>query len=153
MVGAMSGLAPRPLWISLTIVAWFNLLSAVVGAVGLIAFGGMGIPLEWLDASPFTTYLWPGVILGAVVGGSQVLALFAMRGRYLLAGGVSVAAGLVMMTWIFVEIAMMLVWSPLQGVYFSAGLIQVALAALALGAWPSPPLGRASSGRGARGSR
>ena len=68
-VGAMSDVAPRAVWISLNVVTWFNLVSAVVGAVGLIGFGGMGLPLEWLDESPFATYFWPGVILGVVGGG------------------------------------------------------------------------------------
>ncbi|GAA5032461.1 hypothetical protein ACFQRL_04470 [Microbacterium fluvii] len=140
----MSDRARRAEWAWLKVIAWFNLVSAMIGAVGLIGFGGMGIPLEWLHASPFTTYVWPGVILGVVVGGSQALALLATHGRYRLASGMNVAAGLVMMTWIFVEIAMMLVWSPLQGIYFAAGLIQVTLAALTLGAWPSPLFQRGS---------
>lgn len=134
----MSDAAPRATWILLKVVAWFNLVSAIFGAVGLTGFGGMGIPLLWLDNSPFTTYFWPGVILGVVVGGSQALALLATHGRYRLASGMNAAAGLVMMTWVFVEIAMMLVWSPLQGVYFITGLVQVVLAVLTLGAWPSP---------------
>ena len=79
------------------------------------------------------------------MGGSHALALLATRGRYRLASGVSAAAGLVMMTWVFVEVAMMLVWSPLQGVYFAAGLVQVSLAILTLGAWPSPLLQRAEN--------
>lgn len=40
-----------------------------------------------------------------------------------------------MIIWIFVEIAIMLAWSPLQGIYFGTGLIQTVLAVLALGAW------------------
>lgn len=48
-----------------------------------------------------------------------------------------------MMIWIFVEIAIMLVWTPLQGVYFVTGLLQVVFAVLALGAWPRPFLARA----------
>ena len=47
-----------------------------------------------------------------------------------------------MMIWIFVEIAIMLVWSPLHGIYFATGLVQTVLAVLALGAWPHPFLAR-----------
>jgi hypothetical protein len=89
----------------------------------------------------FTSYFWPGVILG-VVGGVQVLALAAQYGRYRVACGLHPAAGLVMMIWIFVEIAIMLVWSPLHGIFFVTGSIQTVLAAFVLGAWPRPFLQR-----------
>lgn len=77
-----------------------------------------------------------------MVGGAQALALVAHHGRYRLARGLHAAAGLIMMIWIFVEIAIMLVWSPLHGVYFVAGLVQTVLAVLALGAGPRPFLAR-----------
>jgi hypothetical protein len=110
--------------------------------LGLTIGGGMGIPLEWIEGSVFTSYVWPGVILGVVVGGVQLLAILAQYGRYRLAWGLQAAAGLTMMIWIFVEIAIMLVWSPLHGLYFVTGLVQTVLAVLALGAWPRPFLGR-----------
>ena len=135
-------LAPRAQRIALYVLAWFNLVSALVGMVGLTAFGGMGIPLEWLAGSAFHSYLWPGIILGVVVGGVQALALIAQYGRYRLVWGLHAAAGLVMMSWIFIEIAIMLVWSPLHGIYFATGLLQTAVAVLALGAWPRPFLQR-----------
>jgi hypothetical protein len=134
--------APRPLRIALLLVAWFNLVSALAGMLGLTIGGGMGIPLEWIEGSVFTSYVWPGVILGVVVGGVQLLAILAQYGRYRLAWGLQAAAGLTMMIWIFVEIAIMLVWSPLHGLYFVTGLVQTVLAVLALGAWPRPFLGR-----------
>ncbi|WP_228484594.1 hypothetical protein [Microbacterium cremeum] len=133
---------PRALRIGLYVIAWFNLLSALVGMVGLTFGGGLGIPLEWLEGSIFTSYFWPGVILGVVVGGVQALALAAQYGRYRVAWGLHAAAGLTMMIWIFVEIAIMLVWSPLHGIYFATGLIQTVLSVVALGAWPSPFLQR-----------
>jgi len=128
----------RALRIGLYVTAWFNLISALVGMVGLTVGGGLGLPLEWLEGSIFTTYFWPGVILGVTVGGIQAVALAAQYGRRRLAWGLHAAAGLTMMIWIFVEIAVMLVWSPLHGVYFATGLIQSVLAVLALGAWPHP---------------
>ena len=57
-------------------VAWCNLASALLGMAGL-TFGFMPIPTEWIEGSVFTSYVWPGVILGVVVGGSQALALAA----------------------------------------------------------------------------
>ncbi|WP_454111719.1 hypothetical protein [Microbacterium aurum] len=81
-------------------------------------------------------------VLGVVVGGAQALALVAHHGRYALAPGLHAAAGLVMMSWIFIEISLLLVWSPLHGLYFATGLVQVVSAVLALGAWPRPFLAR-----------
>ncbi|KAB1894103.1 hypothetical protein F6W69_03880 [Microbacterium oxydans] len=112
--------------------------------VGLTVGGGMGLPPEWLDGSIFDSYVWPGIILGVVVGGVQALALVAQFGRFGVAWAMHAAAGLTMMIWIFVEIAMMLVWSPLHGIFFATGLIQTVLAVLALGAWPRPFFARDS---------
>ncbi len=132
----------RTIRIVLSVVAWFNLLSALAGMVGLTVGGGLGFPLEWIEGSGFTSYFWPGIILGVVVGGTQAAALAAQYGRFALAWGLHAAAGLVMMIWIFVEIAVMLVWSPLHGIYFATGLIQTVFAVLAFGAWPVPFLQR-----------
>lgn len=129
---------PRALRIPLAAVATFALLSALAGMIGLTVGGGMGVPTEWLEGTGFDSYVWPGVILGGVVGGVQVLALVAQFGRFALAWGMHAAAGITMMIWIFVEIAILLVWSPLHGIFFATGLIQTVLAVLALGAWPRP---------------
>ncbi|MCX6502944.1 MAG: hypothetical protein NT132_11175 [Microbacterium sp.] len=142
----------RGLRLALAVVAWFSLLSAVAGMVGLTLGGGMGLPVEWIEGSPFDSYVWPGIILGVVVGGVQVLALVAQFRRFRLAWGMHAAAGLTMMSWIFVEIAILLVWSPLHGIFFVAGLVQTILAVLALGAWPHPFFARTTAGP-ARGSR
>jgi hypothetical protein len=130
--------APRAVRIALAVIGWFNLVSALAGMLGLTVGGGMGIPLEWIDGSIFTSYFWPGIILGVVVGGVQAAAVAAQHLRYTLAWGLHAAAGLVMMIWIFVEISIMLVWSPLHGLYFATGALQTVLAVLALGAWPAP---------------
>lgn len=132
----------RALRVGLSVAAGFNALSALIGLVGLTVGGGMGLPEEWLDGTGFSSYFWPGVILGIVVGGTQVAALFAQYRGYRLAWGMHAAAGLTLMIWIFVEIAVMLVWSPLHGVYFATGVVQTVLAVLALGAWPRPFLDR-----------
>ncbi|PRB61769.1 hypothetical protein CQ034_12275 [Microbacterium sp. MYb45] len=110
--------------------------------VGLTVGGGMGLPPEWLEGSVFHSYVWPGIILGIVVGGMQALALVAQFGRFALAWGLHAAAGLTMMIWIFVEIAVLLEWSPLHGIFFATGLVQTVLAVLALGARPRPLFAR-----------
>lgn len=138
----------RALRVGLLVAASFNAVSALVGMAGLTVGGGLGMPVEWLDRSGFGSYFWPGVILGVVVGGVQVVALAAQLRRFRVAWGLHAAAGLTMMIWIFVEVALLLVWSPLQGIYFAAGLLQVVLAVLALGAWPRPFLRPITDGDG-----
>lgn len=133
---------PRALRVALAAVAAINLVSALIGMVGLTVGGGMGLPPEWLEGSVFRSYVWPGIILGLVVGGMQALALVAQFGRFALAWGMHAAAGLTMMIWIFVEIAVLLEWSPLHGIFFATGLVQTVLAVLALGARPRPMFAR-----------
>lgn len=134
----MSNRPSRWLRISLASIAWFNLLSAIAGMLGLTLGDGMGFPAEWIEGTVFSSYFWPGVILGLVVGGVQLLALLAQYRGLHLAWGMHAAAGMVMMIWIFVELALILTWSPLHGLYFTTGLLQSVLAVLALGAWPRP---------------
>ncbi len=88
--------APRWQRTSLLVIAWVNGVSALVGMVGLTVGGGMGIPRRWLDGSIFTSYFWPGVILGVVVGGVQALALAAQHRGLRLVWGMHAAAGLTM---------------------------------------------------------
>ncbi|MFJ2504346.1 hypothetical protein [Microbacterium sp. NPDC087592] len=133
---------PRALRVALAAVAAINLVSALIGMVGLTVGGGMGLPPEWLEGSVFHSYVWPGIILGIVVGGMQALALVAQFGRFALAWGLHAAAGLTMMIWIFVEIAVLLEWSPLHGIFFATSLVQTVLAVLALGARPRPLFAR-----------
>lgn len=133
---------PRSLRVCLAVVAWFNLLSALAGMAGLTLGGGLGFPIEWLDGTGFSSYLEPGIILGVVVGGMQAVALIAQYGHFVLAWGMHAAAGTAMLIWIFVELAVILAWSPLHGVYFASGLVQMIVSVLALGAWPTPFLRR-----------
>lgn len=134
--------APRGIRTSLAIMGWFQALSCLIGAVLGVLFDGAGVPHAWLEGTPFDSFVIPALILGVVVGGAQALAVAAQHARLRIAPGMHAAAGLVMMTWIFAEIAILRVWSPLQGVYFATGLVQVALAVLALGGRPSPFLAR-----------
>ena len=121
---------------ALIVLAVVQAVSAIGGALAMVFGDGAGFDESWLDPTPFTSYQWPGVILAVVVGGTQVLAVIAQLRRRHLAWELHAAAGLVMLIWIFVELAMMMEWFVLQGVMFATGTLQVVLAVLALGAWP-----------------
>jgi hypothetical protein len=132
---------PHAARVALSVIAWFNAVTAIGGGIALAA-GLMGAPEEWLEGTPFSSYLVPGILLAVVVGGIQAAAIVAERRRLAVGPGVHAAAGLTMMTWIFGELAVLMVWAPLQGIYFALGLAQTALAVVALGAWPAPFLAR-----------
>lgn len=130
--------------VALVVIASFHLISAIGGAWGLMSGGivAMGLPLSLLDGSIFDSYFWPGVILGVVIGGTQLIALVAQYARLSLTWGLHAVAGFGLMIWIFVETGIIRGLSPLQFIYFGTGLLQCVLVLLALGVWPRPFWGR-----------
>ena len=138
MTGAVTA-DPRALGIrrstitrALVVMLAFGAVSALAGLIIAIPGGGAGFPLSALEGTPFTSFVVPGLILGVVVGGTQLMALVAVaRGRDsgpLLAS----VAGFGMLIWIFTELAM-IGYSILQTVYFALGLLELILVLLLLG--------------------
>lgn len=135
----------------------FGAVSAVAGGVLGVVVNGAGVPLRYLEGSPFDSFVIPGLLLGVVVGGTQSVAALALVRRHRLALLGSAIAGVGMIVWIFVELAMMLEYSFLQTLYFALGLGEM-LAVLGLLGLLSPfesnPIeARTSRGAGAAGSR
>jgi hypothetical protein len=108
-------------------------LSATTGGLALIvdsaasSSGGGVVPdLSYLEGSPFNSYAAPGIILATVVGGTHILAaLLVGRGAAKGAFATSIAA-FSLLIWIFVQM-MFIPFSPLQAVYFAAGLVELGL--------------------------
>ena len=129
---------PRPLWrLGLLIVGWFNLLSALAGGIGLIFANGLGMPLSFLENSPFDSFVIPGLILLLIVGGTQALAVLLQHRRqpwYPAAAGV---AGFGMIIWIYVEVALLPGYSFLMTLYFTTGVLQLVFLLLCLGILPA----------------
>ena len=122
---------------TLTALLSFGALSAFAGSVLGIAFNGAGVPLEYLSTSPFTSFVVPGLLLGLVVGGTQLaaaLALLARRGAPLL---LSAVAGFGMLIWVFVELAVIKQYSWLQTAYFALGVLELILVLALLGIIPA----------------
>ena len=115
----------------------FGALSAVAGAVLAIAANGAGVPLEYLANSPFPSYAVPGVILGLVVGGTQLAAATALLRKQPSALLLSTIAGFGMLIWIFVELAIIRQYSWLQSAYFVLGVMELILVFALLGIVPS----------------
>ena len=109
----------------------FNALSAIVGSIGLVT-GALVLPAFLLRHTPFTSFIIPGLILGIVVGGSSLFAIFAVLVRTKLSLQISAGAGFIMIGWIVVETILIQGFSWLQGLYLLTGLAVSLLAILRL---------------------
>ncbi|MDQ2781926.1 MAG: hypothetical protein M3Y26_05235 [Actinomycetota bacterium] len=119
----------------LTAALCFGAVSAVAGLLIAIPGGGGGFPVEQLEGTPFTSFVIPGLILGVVVGGTQLSAAIAMfrasPARLLFAA----IAGFGMVIWIYAELAL-IGYSVLQTVYFALGAGELILVMVLLGVLP-----------------
>jgi hypothetical protein len=115
----------------------FGALSSLAGSVLATAANGGGVPVEYLTNSPFSSYMVPGLILGVVVGGTQLAAATALLGRRRSALLLSAIAGFGMLIWIFVELAIIRQYSWLQTAYFIVGELELILVLAVLGVIPA----------------
>ena len=104
-----------------------KLIRSFAGGVLGVFLNGAGVPLAYLENTPFTSYVAPGLILAVVVGGTQVSAAIGQLKRTNRSNALSAVAGFGMLTWIFVELALMSEYSWLQAVYFAVGVAELAL--------------------------
>jgi hypothetical protein len=124
---------------SLLWVQGFVTVTAVAGGVALV-LGALdprlatflSPPASYLDGSPFSSYLVPGLALGAVLGGIHAVAFVMVLRRHVWAVLAATAAGYAALVWIFVQM-IYIPFSFLQAVYFVAGLTEVGLVLLLLG--------------------
>ena len=122
---------------ALAALAVFGALSAFVGAALFIAVNGAGVPLEYLAHSPFSSYFVPGLVLGVVVGGTQVAAAVSLIAKQFAALMLSAIAGFGMLIWVFVELAIIRQYSLLQAAYFGLGGLELILVLALLGLVPA----------------
>ena len=91
----------------------------------------VGLPLDWLDGTPFDDYFIPGLILFTVLGLFPLAVAWALWRRHRWARGGSLLVGLALVVWILVEILMVGYQPepPLQAIYGFLGLLILGLAA------------------------
>jgi hypothetical protein len=111
----------------------FAAISAIGGGIGLL-IGVIPLPLSLLNGTPFTSYVIPALILMVVVGGSALAATIALLHQEPAAPTLSAVAGLIMIGWISVEVALLGLITGLQPFYFAVGLAMLALGLRQLGA-------------------
>jgi hypothetical protein len=132
--GISSMFAARRSWgVGLLVVATFNLLSAVGGGIALVVTSGLGMPPTLIDGSPFDSFTGPGIILAAVVGGTQAIALLLLLLGHRLALAAAAVAAFGMILWIYVEVSMLLFYHWLQTLYFLIGTIELVIVLILLG--------------------
>jgi len=102
-------------------------LNAIGGGIYGLA-GAEGVPLAWLEGTPFESYRVPSVILLVVVGGLHGAASVFVWRQLARAHALSLVAGIVLVGWIAVQVAMLGFVSWLQPAVGVAAVINLALA-------------------------
>ena len=118
--------------ITIGIIAGFIALTAIGGGIAILT-GVDPFPPEWLVGTPFPDYTMPALILSVVVGGSALVAaifIFMRGNKGILA---AMAAGIIMMGYIIVEVIILKQVPPgptgIEMMYFGLGLLLFSLAA------------------------
>ena len=110
----------------------FGAVNAFAGGYYGLA-GAEGVPTEWLEGSPFRDYHIPSLILFTVVGGALLFAATAVFGRLRIARRAALAAGVIVLGWITVQVAIIGYVSWMQPATATGGLLILVLA------WLLPP--------------
>jgi hypothetical protein len=123
-----------PRW-ALVAVDAFVALAAIGGGLALALGMEAGrFPLSWLEGSPFSDYVGPGLILAVVVGGSAAVATVTAVRDARQGGRVSIVAGAILVAWVVGEVVILIgdgeVVSPTEAVFLAVGLVMVALGAV-----------------------
>ena len=124
----MSSKPSRPVSVYvLMLLMLFQGLSGIAGGIGLIldpTGQSMQNPLEWLQGSPFSTYLIPGIVLFAVLGLFPLAVFLGLLKQRRPAWYASLLIGIALMIWLVVEI-MVIGYQPqppLQVIYGLVGI-------------------------------
>lgn len=98
-------------------------ITAVVGGINLIATNGLGMPISYLEHSPFQSFIFPGLLLSIIIGGTNIIAsvLVIKKSDFMLE--FSAVAGFGIMLWIFGELYIIGHSHWLQVLYFALGTI------------------------------
>jgi hypothetical protein len=117
---------------TLLFVQAFTAVTSVLGGGALIAgslldWSGtpFAIPDSYLEGSPFTSFVVPGLALALIVGGTHIAAFVMTARRTRWAMLASSVAGFGVLVWIFVQMVY-IPFSALQAAYFVLGVAELA---------------------------
>jgi hypothetical protein len=110
-------------------------ISGLVGGYALLAdpSGGLiGLPLAWLEGTPFSDYFVPGIVLFSVLGMCPLVVAWGLWRGYSWAWYGSLLVGTGLAIWILVEIAMIGYQPapPLQAFYGLLSLVILSLSSV-----------------------
>lgn len=120
---------PRYAWLAV-VLELFTALGAIPVGVMLITDptgAGVGFPPGWIEATPFGSYLLPGIYLLLMNGIGMLVAAALIVMRHRLAPWVTAVLGTGLAIWILVQLFVMPEVSYLQALF---GVIGVVLAAI-----------------------
>jgi hypothetical protein len=104
----------------------FGALNA--GAGGFYGLSGAeGVPVEWLEGSPFSSYFIPSLVLLVFIGGSFLFAAVAVLTGSRIARGSGLCAGAVVLVWIAVQVGIIGYVSWMQPVTAVGGVVVLLL--------------------------
>lgn len=108
----MTTQAHPTVWKSVAARRWLLITTEVI--VALNAVGGAiwglrdakDVPREWLEGTPFDSYVMPSLVLLIAIGGGMGAAVTALLINHRFAPELSIAAGLILIGWIVVQVLM-----------------------------------------------
>jgi hypothetical protein len=120
---------PGYVWVAIALEVFTALGAIPVGTMLLTdpTGGGVGFPAGWIEATPFGSYLVPGLYLFAMNGiGMLVVAALSVR-RHRWAPALTGILGLGLTIWIGVQLVVMPETSSLQAVFGVTGLVLIVI--------------------------
>jgi len=93
----------RVISLLLAILLLFTGVASVISGAVMIATNGMGMPLEFLEGTAFTSYLVPGLILLIIIAGVTLLAGILLIKKKKGALEAAAASGFGLLIWLFTE--------------------------------------------------
>lgn len=92
----------------------------------------LGVPIEILKNSPFSSFLIPGIILFTIIGVGNVISAYMFHFKSKIQGYISSIFSWALVIWIIVQCIMLNTVEFLHGLFFTIGLIQAGLSMIIL---------------------
>jgi hypothetical protein len=105
-------------------------LGAVAGGLGLAldpSGSSVGMPLDMLKSTPFSTFFMPGIVLLLVIGLGNLVGATASFTRYRYAGDIAIALGFFLIAWILLQVYWFAGFHWLHAMYLVIGLLELTL--------------------------
>lgn len=90
--------------------------------------GAEGVPIEWLQGSPFTSYFIPGLFLFTVIGGWALFAAILIFMKKKFAPKAALISGVIVLLWLGVQISIIGYVSWMQPTTTVAAVLIILLA-------------------------